>query len=130
MSALDIVRAILAADSNIAPGISDIAALVAPPNLPKPALVLHLVNEDDGAHLNGANWYPLASIIVDSVATSFGAASLLGDKVKVGLIDFRGEIAGAEVSSIFPSGIDHFDNGEKGDVWRRRLGFEMRYRAA
>jgi len=132
MSAIDHIHTILSA----AAVCERIFPVVAPQNVELPCLVLTLVDEDDDATLAGQSGYPVASVLVDCLSPSFGAANELGGAVKGALIDYRGDIlddgspavAVARVSYLLLSGIDHFDRGAHGDVWRRRLGFEMRYR--
>lgn len=130
MSAIDIASAILAEDSAVMAVASSISPLVAPETVSRPALVLHLVREEDDATLSGAAFYPVATFIVDALGATFGEANALGDLVKEALINYRGTVAGADVSYILPGGVDHFDRGERGDAWRRRLGFRMRHKAA
>lgn len=130
MSAIEIASAILGADAGVKAVTTSIFPLVKPESAALPVLVVHLVKEDDEAYLQGANGYPVATVIIDAVAASFGGASTLGDKVKAALTNYRGTIAGADVSYILPAGVDHFDRGDQGAVWRRRLSFDMRYRVA
>ncbi|KQX42408.1 hypothetical protein ASD04_00085 [Devosia sp. Root436] len=131
MSAIDIARAILAANSTVTSAAQGgFHPVELPQNVTLPAVVLHLVNDDDGRNLTGTNGYPLAGIIVDSVAESFGAASILADKIKAALNNYSGTIGGAAVTSVFHNGLDLFDRGGQGGKWRRRLGFDIRYRLA
>jgi len=130
VSAISIVSAILAADSAVMAVASSISPIAAPETVTRPALVLHLSRETDEPTLRGAGLYPEAEFVVDALGESFGAANALGDLIKGVLTNWRGTITGAEVSHILPSGIDHFDRGERGDAWRRRLGFRIRYRTA
>lgn len=94
------------------------------------AIVLTLVSEIDERHLLGSNRYPVASIIVDAIGTSFEEADDLGESIKGALIDYRGKVAGVQVDDIGSGDIDHFDHDDNGKAWRRRLSFYMRYRAA
>lgn len=95
-----------------------------------PAIVLTLVSEVDERHLLGSNRLPVASIIIDTIGTSYEEADDLGESVKAILIDYRGTVSGVRIDDIGPGEIDHFDADENGKAWRRRLGFYMRYRAA
>ena len=95
-----------------------------------PALVLTLASEDDSTRLEGADFYPVAHIIVDCLAKTFGEAETLGDKLKNAIIDYRGTVTGYGVNYILASGLESWDKGEAGDVFRFRIGFRMRYRTA
>ncbi|MER9199665.1 DUF3168 domain-containing protein [Mesorhizobium sp. M0933] len=130
MSALTIVRDILLADTTvIAVTATRIWPIVKPQNSPNPAIVLTLVSEEDGRHLGGSNRYPLARYIVDCLADDYAGADALGDKVKDALRDYRGVAGGITVDDLALDDLDFFDRGEQGDIWRRRLGFRIRYRA-
>lgn len=131
MSALTIVRDILAADATItAVTGSQIWAIVKPQKSTYPAIVLTLVSEEDERHLGGSNRYPLARVIVDCLAADYDGADTLGDKVKDALRDYRGVVGGITVADLALDDLDFFDKGESGDIWRRRLGFRVRYRTA
>jgi hypothetical protein len=129
VSALTIVRDILADDSGIT---ASVAGRIWPVELPQetglPAIVLHMVDEHDGRHLGGSDRYPLARVIVDCLGDSYADADGLCDAVKAALIDFAGSVGSATVSDVAHDDLDIFDRGQAGDIWRRRLGFRVRYR--
>ena len=129
MSAISIVRAILAGDAAIS---STVAARLYPVETPQggvlPAIAISLVRETDGRHLQGQDQYPVAEIIVDSCGDSYSAADGLGEAVKTRLRDFRGAVDGVQVDYVLVDELDFFDRGRNGTTWRRRQGFSMRYR--
>lgn len=128
MSALDLVRAAILDTPAIVAEVGDRLWFVEAPQAPVlPALVLHLIDERDEITLDGAGGYPVARFIVDALATNFGAANSLGDRVKAGLGSWIGTVDGLS-GHILPGEIDTFDRGDNGRIWRRRLGFSTRFR--
>jgi hypothetical protein len=131
MSALTIVREILAADGAVSSVVQGrMHPVLYPLNLHKPGLVLHSVNEADERTLAGHNRYPEAGVIIDAVADDFDTADTLGRKVKDALRDWSGAVAGYDVSPIALTDLDIHDRGEASDSWRRRVGVRVRYRLA
>ncbi|MDB5541231.1 MAG: hypothetical protein JWQ89_2958 [Devosia sp.] len=128
--ALDILRGALEGESAVTAKVgARIYPVEAPQQATMPSLVLHLVDERDERMLSGAGRYPVARFIVDCIGETFGQAAGLGLTVKDALRDWTGTVEG--FSAYFDCDeIDHFDRGERGDLWRRRLGFEARFRAA
>lgn len=129
-SALDLLQAALESD---APVIAKVAGRVFAIELPQkatfPALVLHLVDERDTRTLSGAGQYPVARYIVDAIGETFGQAAGTGAVVKDALRDWSGVAAGFDCY-FETDDVDHFDRGESGKLWRRRIGFRARFRAA
>ncbi len=129
MSVLSTVRTMVAGEDTIT---GMVGGRVYPVELPQntglPALVLHLINERDGRHLLGSNRYPVARFIVDCIGSTYQAADELGDVVKSALIDYRATVGNVRVDDLGHDDLDIFDKGERGDCWRRRLAFVMRYR--
>jgi hypothetical protein len=130
-SALDFLRAALASESAVTAKVPEarIYPIEAPQDVTLPALVVHLVDERDEQLLAGAGQYPVARFIIDILGGSFGEASTVGGIVKDALRDWSGTAAGFR-ASFNTDAIDHFDRGERGNIWRRRIGFEARFRAA
>lgn len=131
MSALTAVHRILQDDT----GVSALAAnrrwdVELAQNAGLPALVLTPVSLTDDLHLGGSNRYPEFVFNVDAIGLKFGDADALGDAVMEALTDYRGVVAGYDITSIFHNDIDYVDKGETGEHFRRRLSFVMRYRLA
>lgn len=129
MSALSIVRSILTTNSAVT---SAVASRIYPVDLPQtgplPAIVLHLVKEVDGRHLQGQDQYPVADFITDACGVSYAVADAVGEAIKSCLRDYRGTIAGHQVDYVLTDDLDFFDRGQSGAIWRRRQGFSLRYR--
>lgn len=129
MSAIDHIISVLQGHAGIMAFTSGrIYPLVLPQDVRDPAIVLTLIDESDDRHLGGSNGYPVARFILDCVGSRYEDANALGDAVKQRLTDFRGTVSTAEIDDIAHGDIDHFDRGEQGDRWRRRLAFDMRFR--
>lgn len=130
MSALTAVFRILEADDDIVSLVGHRRhAVQLPQESDLPALVLTLVDDQDGRHLGGSNQYPVAHFIVDAIALRYWEAAAVGDAVKAALIDYRGLVEDFQVDDIAHDDLDFFDLGESGQVHRRRMGFRIRYRA-
>jgi hypothetical protein len=131
MSAINAVRLILQADSGVTDKVSTrICPIEVPQGSTLPAIALLMVDEIDGRHLLGSNKYPVARFIVDCLGTTYQAADELGDAVSYALVDYSGSVTGFQIDDCAGDGIDFFDRGERGDIYRRRLSFAMRYRVA
>lgn len=129
MSALTAVRCVLQSSPAITSLVgSRIYPVEAVQDMPMPQIVIHLVNEVDGRHLLGSNRYPVCRFICDCLAEEYNDADQLGDTIDFALIDYRGTVVGYKIDDIGHDDIDEFDRGETGRIWRRRLGFLMRYR--
>lgn len=129
-SALDLLQAALKTEASVTAKVADrIFAIELPPKAAFPALVLHLVDERDERMLTGAGQYPLARLIVDCIGETFGQAAGTGALVKDALRDWSGTVEGFFVAFDHDD-IDHFDRAETGKLWRRRIGFQARFRAA
>lgn len=129
-SALDLLQAALESEASVTAKVADrIFAIELPQKAAFPALVLHLVEERDVRMLAGAAQYPVARLIVDCIGETFAQATTTGAVIKDALRDWSGVAAGFDCY-FEADDIDHFDRGESGKLWRRRIGFQARFRAA
>lgn len=125
MSVLLHVRAAL----NASPAVSGVVAgRIHPVELPQaptlPALVLTPVRTEDERHLSGHNRLPVTEVIIDVVARTWAEADSLAEDVKSALQDYRGE----PIDDIASTSLDFTDRGQAGDLYRRRMGFDVRWR--
>lgn len=122
---LPLVRAVLTAS---APVSAIVGARVYPIELPQaptlPAIVLTPNGSYDERHLQGHNRYPLAGVIIDVCAATFKGADDLAEAVLTALQDYRG----GPIDDIASTALDETDRGQAGDIYRRRLGFDVRWR--
>lgn len=126
MSGVEITEAILLANAPVSAAVNDRVFMV---ELPAeefgPAIVLTPVSRRDGRHLDGSDGYPLATVIIDCIGSTFGEAAHLGNLAFDAMLDWRGTIAGFEVDDIAHTDLDSTDRGPVGMHYRRRIGFEI-----
>lgn len=124
-SIVPLVRAVLTASTPVS---ALVANRIYPVELPQsptlPAIVLTPARTTDERHLGGHNRYPVSEVIIDVCAAAFNACDDLAEKVKVALQDYRG----APIEDIASTSLDFTDRGQAGDIYRRRLGFDVRWR--
>lgn len=122
---LPLVRAVLTAST---PVTAIAGTRIYPIELPQdpslPAIVLTPARTTDERHLGGHNRYPVSEVIVDVYASAFNACDDLAEKVKTALQDYKG----GPIEDIASTSLDFTDRGQAGDIYRRRLGFDVRWR--
>lgn len=124
-SIVPLVRAVLTASPPVS---AAVGVRIYPVELPQsptlPAIVLTPVRTDDERHLSGHNRYPVSEVIIDVCAPAFNACDELAETVKTALQDYKG----GPIEDIASTALDVTDRGQSGDIWRRRLGFDVRWR--
>jgi hypothetical protein len=124
-SIVPLVRAVLTASTPVS---SLVATRIYPVELPQsptlPAIVLTPSRTEDERHLSGHNRFPVSEVIIDVCASAFNACDELAETVKTALQDYRG----GPVEDIASTSLDITDRGQAGNIYRRRLGFDVRWR--
>lgn len=120
-----LVRAVLTASSPVSVAVG---ARIYPVELPQsptlPAIVLTPVRTEDERHLSGHNRFPVSEVVIDVCAATSNACDDLAEKVKTALQDYRG----GPIEDVASTSLDITDRGQAGNVYRRRLGFDVRWR--
>lgn len=133
MSAIPIVIAILKENTNVAALAGpEVHAITAPQGSPFPNAVVSLLSEaDDYAMTEGAMNYPEARVSVVCRAQAAGDAIRLGDAVIGALQNVDGlvNVSGApKRATIMREPVNSTDYTDDGKVYRRIIGFRLRYR--
>ena len=122
---LPLVRAVLTASTPVS---AIVGARIYPIELPQaptlPAIVLTPVRTTDERHLSGHNKFPVSEVVIDVCAATFNGADDLAEAVKTALQDYKG----GPIEDVASTSLDMMDRGQAGDLYRRRLGFDVRWR--
>lgn len=120
-----LVRAVLTASVPVS---AAVGARIYPVELPQsptlPAIVLTPVRTEDERHLSGHNRFPVSEVVIDVCAATFNGADDLAEAVKTALQDYKG----GPIEDVASTSLDITDRGQAGNIYRRRLGFDVRWR--
>lgn len=132
MSAIPIVIEILKKNPNVAALAGpEVHAITAPQGTPLPNAVVSLLSEADEYTMGGAQSYPDARVSVVCRAQTAGDAIRLGDAAIEALKNVDGlvTVAGAARRvTVMRDQMDSTDYTDDGKVYRRMIGFRLRYR--
>ena len=129
MSAIAITTAALVAAPSVSALVGDRIDPVSPAQGSElPSLVVTLARESDGYTLEGRDEFPEASIIVDARAATYADADALVETVISALGDLRNAALAGRTATFFRNDLAVSDRGEAGDIFRRRVGFVVRWR--
>jgi len=108
-----------------------VATRIAPDPLPQtttlPALSISLVDEVEERLLGGMSGYPLAVVHVSCLAATMTAALSLGETVKAAFANLQ-FAHGGKTADFRKQGPDFTDWSEDQKIFRRVIGFEIRWR--
>ena len=128
ISAVSLAVKALLADAGV---IALTGTRIAPDPLPQtttlPAVSIALVDEVEERILSGMSGYPLAVVHVSCLASTMTAALSLGETVKAAFNDLQ-FAHGGKTAGFAKRGPDFTDWSEDQKIFRRVIGFEVRWR--